>query len=257
MTKSTFSLLLACGLLAACGGGGSSNNATITPNNPATPLPNQSNTSTAPAPSAAYIGRAYIVPTNTTAATKVYDTSSNSAASMTVNGNEVAVMLPGIFSRGFTIIDGNTSINGKSYARFITSGSSYASKFGYVTENNQDYIFSHGAPTTNMPIAGRVEYDGDAIVGKAGGNITVGDADFIADFGQKTFHGRITTDGQSTFPFNPIHINAVINGNSFATTGGAVSSSGHFYGYNAAEVGGVFQDGGQGIVGSFGARKDD
>ena len=36
-----------------------------------------------------------------------------------------------------------------------------------------------------------------------------------------------------------------------------VSSSGHFYGNNARELGGVFHDSRQQLRGSFGAKRDD
>ena len=54
--------------------------------------------------------------------------------------------------------------------------------------------------------------------------------------------------------FRPITINATINGNAFSTANdAAVKSTGHFYGDNAREVGGVFHDSTQSLVGSFGA----
>lgn len=255
MKKSTLAILLTSSLLAACGGSGGSDNAqTSDPQNPSTPLPEQPNT---PTPSSAYMGKTYIVPVNSSAPTQTYNTTSNSIATLTANGQELAVQLPGIISGGFTQLTGNTTYNGKSYSRFIVSGTRYVnSKFGYITEGQKDYIFSHGAPTANMPASGRVEYDGDALIGKAG-SVSVADADFVADFGQKTLTGSITRDSQSTFAFNPIAINATISGNTFAANNGAITSSGYFYGNNAAEIGGVFSDSSQGIAGSFGARKDD
>lgn len=249
MRKNMLMAAIAATLLAACGGSGSgSHNQAAQPENPSTPLPGQT-----PAPgasAAAYAGNAYIVPAGTSAPTQTHATSSNSIAAINANGKTVEVQVPGIISGGFTNL-GGVVYNGKSYERFIVSGTKYAGKFGIVRENGQDYIFSHGVPTANMPAQGRVAYDGDALVA-SGRDVTIADADFIADFGQKTLTGAITPDSSSTFLFRAIPINAQISGNRFS----AENSQGYFYGANAAEVGGVFQDSAQGIAGSFAADRD-
>ena len=138
----------------------------------------------------------------------------------------------------------------------MVSGNRYAhSKFGYVNDGD-DFVFSHGTPTAAMPATGRVEYGGEAVVGQ-NGNVTIADADFVADFGAKTLQGSISHDSsRSTYAFNPIAINASITDNHFASAdNAAVSSRGRFYGDNAAELGGIFYDRSQEISGSFGAHK--
>ena len=268
MTKSTFSLLLACGLLTACGGsgGGGNNNAATDPgsNNPAPP---PATTEPAavwqvyPAKNAPYQGVAAVLPANTFAisnANHLHSFTSTNLATPVIQGKELVTQFANIHVRGMTKLIGS-SILGRSYRNFIASGSDYAnSRFGYIDENGTEtYIFSHGSLTTNMPNSGRVKYDGDAAIAKAG-VASVADADFVADFASKRLTGSITTDDESRFAFNHIMIDAAISGNGFASAAAAnVRTTGHFYGNNAIELGGVFYDANQQISGSFGARKDD
>lgn len=251
MQKTSFTLLISSALLlAACGGGGGDNN---TPQDPPKPAPQQPNNQGNA--KGAYQGSVAIVPTGTAihAGTKLLKTASDSLGVIHANGKQITAQFPNIISGGFTILNGQ-NINGKSYKTFIVSGYKYPnSKFGYITEGNEDYIFSHGALTTNMPTSGRVKYDGDAIIARAGA-VTTGDADFVADFGAKTLTGKI--DDSKGFAFSPVHIHATINGNSFITGAGPVNAGGNFYGPNAAELGGVFNDASQELSGSFGAKID-
>lgn len=256
MTKLTLALLSTSALMLAACGGGSDNNAPQDQHKPAPQQPNNPGTNTPP-PQGTYQGQVAIVPTGTTitASTPLKSTASNSLGIVNADGKQIAAQVPGFVSGNLTILSGS-NINGKSYKTFIVSGFKYPnSKFGYINEGNEDYIFSHGALTANMPTSGRVKYDGDAIIGRAGA-VTVGDADFVADFGAKTLMGKIERESESTFPFNPVYLNATISGNSFASAPGAVSARGHFYGPNAAELGGIFHDANQQIGGSFGARID-
>lgn len=74
------------------------------------------------------------------------------------------------------------------------------------------------------------------------------------DFGAKTLTGKITQNAQSNLKFNPIDIAASINGNHFSSKDDAtVKTTGSFYGDNARELGGIFQDSTQVLSGSYGA----
>ena len=54
--------------------------------------------------------------------------------------------------------------------------------------------------------------------------------------------------------FKPVNISAGIEGNTFSSKAdAAVKTTGGFYGDNAHELGGIFQDSAQAISGSFGA----
>ena len=248
-------------LLAACGGGSSDNNTPADPQKPSNPQkPSTPQKPTTPPPgdnnvSGAYKGNVFVVPVGSMPGSlaDARATGSNNLAVLNANGKQIALQLPGIFSGGMTSMKGAT-INGQSYKLFIVSGSNYAnSKFGYLNDGNNDYIFSQGAYTTNMPTSGTVTYQGDAAVGRSAvANTAI--SSFTADFGKKTLTGSITQAARSDVQFQPVNINATINGNAFSTADNAtVRSTGHFYGDNAREVGGVFHDSSQSLVGSFGA----
>lgn len=249
-------------LLAACGGGSSDNNTPADPQKPSNPQkPSTPQKPTTPPPgdnnvSGAYKGNVFVVPVGSMPGS-LADASaigSDDLAVLNANGKGFPLQPNNIFSGSTTSLKGNITINGQSYKLFIVSGSNYAnSKFGYLNDGNNDYIFSQGAYTTNMPTSGSVTYQGDAAVGRSAvANTAV--SNFTADFGKKTLTGSITQAERSDVQFQPVNINATINGNAFSTADNAtVRSTGHFYGDNAREVGGVFHDSSQSLVGSFGA----
>lgn len=202
--------------------------------------------------SGTYQGKAYIIPVNGGTG-KAENIGGNSIATPTIGGQQITTQFPNVHVGGITQLI-NSNMFGKSYRLFIASGSNFAnSRFGYINEGDKDYIFSHGVLTTNMPTSGVAKYDGNAAVGRSAVGAAA-NASFTADFGQKTFTGKITKAEKSYIDFNPIDINATISGNSFSGDG-AVKSNGNFYGNNAAEVGGIFHDTTQNLYGSFGAKR--
>ena len=284
MKKHTLGLSIATILLlAACGGGGSDDNSPADPNSggsnnntpsvsktntPSTPKPNtpsvsKTNTPSTPKPntpsapnnpvSGKYQGTAYIVPVGSQPGQAV-NIGTDTLDTPNIGGTQILTRIPGFNVGGF-FINRDGKINGKSYKFFIISGNRYASRFGYFNEGNNDYIFSLGERTTNMPTSGSASYSGEGIVGRAA-NAETATAKITADFGQKTVKGELTQtpSDHSTFTFNPVSFNATINGNSFSGDG-AVKSNGNFYGNNAAEVGGIFHDTTQNLYGSFGAKR--
>ena len=256
MKKDAFVLNIAIILLlAACGGSSdpvdpSHNSST---NNSSTPIPLPT-TPTIPTNkvSGTYQGQAYIIPVNGSAG-KAENIGSNSLATHSIDGQKLTTEFPNVsFNEIANFTD--SKILGQSYRLFIASGKNYAhSRFGYISEGDKDYIFSHGVPTTNMPSNGIVRYVGNAALGRTAIG-AVADADIVADFGQKTLRGQISQIARSRFDFSQINFNATISGNSFSGDG-AVKSNGNFYGNNAAEVGGIFHDTTQNLYGSFGARR--
>ena len=229
-------------LVSACGGGGGSDS----PSDPKAP-DNQV--------AGAYRGKAFVVASGSQPGSinEAKNVGSDALAVLNANGKQVALQIPGVIAGSLTQINGNLNYNGKSYKLFYASGTNYRnSKFGYINDGNEDYIFSQGLPTTNMPSSGSVRYAGIAVLGK-GGAVGPAPANFTADFGQKTLSADITPLQNSRVAFNPIKFNATINGNSFSTGDGAVQSTGYFYGDNARELGGVLHDSSQSLGGSFGA----
>ena len=138
--------------------------------------------------------------------------------------------------------------------------------------------YHYGTLTPDMPTGGSAEYKGEAVLGW-GEWLTTGHAQLSADFAAKTLHGRIESEARTigrqvadaysgatrpcqprdqteTIHFDPVTIDAHIDGNAFSTGADSiVRSKGHFYGEGAAEVGGIFYDSRQEVSGSFGAQK--
>ena len=266
MKKHTLGLSIATILLlAACGGGGSDDSSPADPNNggsnnstPSVPKPNTPSVPTPNTPpannvSGKYQGTAYIVPVGSQPSQAI-NIGTDTPDTPTIGGAQLFTRIPNFFVGGF-FVNRNGKINGKSYKFFTISGTRYASRFGYINEGNNDYIFSLGERTTNMPSSGSASYSGEGIVGRAA-NAETATAKITADFGQKTVKGELTQtpSDRSTFTFNPVSFNATINGNSFSGDG-AVKANGNFYGNNAAEVGGIFHDTTQNLYGSFGAKR--
>ena len=242
-------------LLAACGGGkDDKNNTPVDPQRP-------SNDNSGRSKNDAYHGTAFAIPNGATFNSAHHAKALNSTrlGVIHIDGKHLAAQQSGIYVGGLPNIRSNSiQINGVSYKNFLVSGHNYRnSRFGYITHDNTDYIFSQGAFTTNMPNQGIVEYDGDAAVGRNG--VTgVADADFTVNFGNKTVSGRIKAERGSNIQFNPIYLTATINGSHFSGSANSagVSTAGHFYGDNARELGGIFHDSTQNLSGSYGAVRD-
>ena len=287
MKKHVLGLTIATLLLAACGGSGSDNDSPADPqkpnNNGATPIaPGKEETPTDPGnnngrnpdgssdlippptnqgdkdkekPKAAYQGKAFIVPLGQQpkSLAEAKDVSSDDLAILNLAGKQLPLQLSNLNQGNINSIRGAV-IGNTSYKQFVVSGSNYKnSKFGYVNDGTDDYIFSQGALTANMPASGVVKYSGAAAVGRAA-VVDTAVANFSADFGAKTLTGKITQNAQSNLKFNPIDIAASINGNHFSSKDDAtVKTTGSFYGDNARELGGIFQDSTQVLSGSYGA----
>lgn len=182
---------------------------------------------------------------------------SNNFETVRIDGERLPARQVGIYTSGVPRLRANTpvTVEGVSYKNFLVSGDHYKnSRFGYITRDNTDYIFSQGALTQNMPSTGIALYDGEAIVGR-NGRTDAADAKFIASFGSRSLSGRIIPLRDSKVAFNEVNFNASIDGNSFYNNGLSVGTNGNFYGDNARELGGVFYDNNQELRGSFGATR--
>ena len=198
MKKHTLGLSIATILLlAACGGGGSDDNSPADPNNggstnntpsvsltntPSTPKPNTPSAPNNPV-SGKYQGTAYIVPVGSQPGQAV-NIGTDTLDTPNIGGTQILTRIPGFNVGGF-FINRDGKINGKSYKFFIISGNRYASRFGYFNEGNNDYIFSLGERTTNMPTSGSAIYRGEVLVGRDA-NAQTANAKINAEFGQKT-----------------------------------------------------------------------
>lgn len=165
---------------------------------------------------------------------------------LVVDGKRLPVAMNGIKSGGFTNL-GTVNINGVTYKGFTVSGTKYANvKFGHI----DGYVFSQGEVTPNaeVPKSGTATYAVEGVLVKNGIATISKDHTLTADFGTKTISGQIAPD---------VNIQARIEGNEF--DGRAVHASqsaeleGHFYGSNAAEIGGAYSS--PTFSGAFGGKK--
>ena len=289
MKKHALGLTIATLLLTACGGSDSNDNPAVDPgkpnnggNNPPTAPGKNDNTPSAPNDSGKnndgssqlipppvnqggqqnkdkavgqFQGKAFVVPLGKqpNGLADAQSVGSDKLNVLNINGKQLPLEIANIRAGNMLRMQ-NSTVDGKSYKLFVVSGTIYQNqKFGYINDGTNDYIFSQGLPTANMPASGTVKYSGAAAVGRAAVADTAV-ASFNANFGEKTLNGTISKNANGQIEFNPINLAATINGNTFSSKDdAAVKTTGSFYGDNARELGGIFQDSTQTLSGSFGA----
>ncbi|WP_066801250.1 Slam-dependent surface lipoprotein [Moraxella oblonga] len=128
------------------------------------------------------------------------------------------------------------------------------SRFGTVKVGSQNpRLFYQGNQTTNesVPTSGKAIYNGKAVVVNGAQVDTSATAKFNVDFAKKNLTGAVTRTGKSD-----ININANITGSAFSSaTGATVKTQGAFFGNQAQELAGVFEDAKTNTTGAFGAKK--
>ncbi|RKW13949.1 MAG: hypothetical protein D8H94_09195 [Cardiobacterium sp.] len=254
MKKPTIALALCTALLLTACGNNDKDRSDRLPSDPERPRINTRDYDSRQA----YHGTAYSLPSQRARVDNRYlhALNSNQLDTLNLDGKSLPSHQAGIYTGGVPRLQARQTITvaGKSYQNFLISGDDYQnSRFGYLSHDGHDYIFSQGAFTRNMPNRGSARYEGEAVIGRDG-SADVGKASFRADFGARTVSGRITPEDNSRVYFNPLNIDARIDGNAFySDSDDRVSSSGHFYGDGAREIGGVFHDNSQNLRGSFGA----
>lgn len=128
-----------------------------------------------------------------------------------------------------------------------------ASRFGAIKFDNQDtQVFYQGLRTDSqaMPNAGRANYQGQAVIVKNNQMSTNGEVAAVVDFGAKQISGAIGHNGQTLLNFA-----GDVQGSGFASHLGGTQVQGAFFGANAGELAGVFQDDKTATKGAFGAVK--
>lgn len=212
---------------------------------------------TTPAPQT-YNGAVLIGESRNGANVSATSLSSASLDSVVIDGTTVALTQPGISAGTFTTISNNTqqtTASGKilSHMRF----GAYRD-FNVGTGKNPTYMFALGSitPAADVPTTGTAKYEGLSVFSTIGGGVwDTGTSSFDVDFGTKHISGKV---GNSSFE---VPLSATINGSSFSGIQNGVTTSGHFFGPNAAEMGGVFNGsvvepfGVVDYMGSFGAVK--
>lgn len=120
-------------------------------------------------------------------------------------------------------------------------------RYGYIREgvDGTPHLFAQGVTTTNMPTTGTATYTGSA-AHLQNGQIGLVDARFNVNYGTKNLTGTVGTTALS----------ATITGNTFSGThANGISTTGRFYGNNAAELGGTYRNANGSVAGAYGAKK--
>ncbi len=246
-------LLLALPLaLAACGGGGGDNPAADN-NKPQ----NQNNNSAQPDDGVTYTGVMFNA--------KGERAPTTGRSKFVLNDGKVQYQLPrssqGATQQGNLLIYGSatgkgghyTAPDGKSYESFqLSNNLYYYSQFGVAKPVDGEIGgFYRGVAVSNMPTSGSATYKGDAIVGLwSGDNFNRTEAGTVqanADFAGKKLAISLAS------PSYKGNINANIEGSNFSGKDGSKSTIGSFYGPNAEELGGTYDDNNTTAV--FGARR--
>lgn len=174
--------------------------------------------------------------------------------SVVVDGHAIDLRVDRTTENNSQYIYGRNSVSGYSYVNF---GAYHAQKDNL----NNAYALVHGqiTPVSSVPTTGTATYTGHAIINPRRNNVNSlnviwGRSSFDVNYGSKQISGDITTNTNTTYL-----LGGTITGNSFSGTRDGIHMQGRFFGPNASELGGVFNsiNNINGVMGSFGAQKDD
>lgn len=270
--------VLSAAILTACGGGGGSSSPTPMVNSGASGSSSSSNASNVDVSKVSNSGSSSSSSSNTSntkvdtgisgniiqlkdankyttgAATKTTATSDKDI--VVVNGQAITYT-PSFMSSGKTFNINNSSINGVTISR-VGGGDKQLqyTRYGYVKEgSNAPFLFAQGQLTADMPKTGSAIYQGNA-AHVENGKVSIKDATFNVDYATGAISGQVRPQGKVT---TDVILSAKISGNSFSGSVGTglnkVTTTGQFYGPQAAEMGGVYQNERGNISGAFGAKK--
>lgn len=252
MKKFSLSLVAMATLaLTACGGGGGNDapivNSTPTTTTPTTTTPTATTptttTSTENPATTGIVGTKMSVsygtadpatPTNVTSAVNT----------VVINGEQVSFLPAGFMVNQLNMQ--NTNLNGTTVWRVGGSSNLSYTRYGYVKEGltGEAHLFAQGQLSTSTPTTGTATYKGNGAY-LSNGQINLAEAEFNVDYGQKTLTGKVGNT----------NLAAAITGNSFAGTKDGVSTTGHFYGAGAAELGGTYRNANGTVAGAYAAKK--
>lgn len=177
----------------------------------------------------------------------VTSVSSNNINQLTVNGRTFNLDQSNAVSGGFTNINN----------RLIVSGThmKYA-KYGMMDDwqGDNDYLFYQGekTPVANTPTTGVAHYVGRSIYtcDNCNDRVITGESILAVDFSNKTLTGSINNS------YTSVPLSATISGNTFSGVNNAgTGTRGAFFGDNAQEISGVYQNDHRDFEGAFGATK--
>ena len=252
--------------LAACGGGGgssvtTSSSSTPTPAPRPTPAPTPAPTpSPAPAPSAQYQGVRLTAASGQEHTARAQAYTSNTLNEIQVGSRTVTVKYPLIGSgtlnnlgsaHGSRIIVSDRALSYSRFGAYVGPDKTDAEIANGITPTKTINVFSMGQVTTDMPSTGTAVYNGFSVGSVTGGYYGGGSSRFNVDFGAKTISGVVSNTAYMD------DLRGTISGASFSGAHNGVMMNGHFYGPNAAELGGVYSGTSNGlpVAGSFGAKR--
>ena len=177
--------------------------------------------------------------------------------------------IPGVQGRWINV--SNITINGKKISNIVLNNSLSYARFGMIAGlETQAGLFYQGevTPANSIPVSGTATYKGDAfVVDMADANKRTTDAksEFDVDFAKKSVKGTISNIKIDGKQYNNVEISTNITKDNRLALGHYIGGStdpktlqrmdGAFYGKNADEMAGVFEDKQQNISGGFGAKK--
>lgn len=186
--------------------------------------------------------------------------SSNFATVLSVDGKTFPIGYEGISAGSWFQTSAN---NGQPIV--VCCGSFEHMRFGLVESRgpeDDDIFFFNGEPTQTMPTTGTARYNGHFILEtdqvEVGFNedwYFKGTATFTADFANKQLQGTLVSPVDK---LSDITINSTISGNGFSGSASSTQIShapviGKFYGENAKELGGSFNN--ENWTATFGAKQ--
>ena len=136
---------------------------------------------------------------------------------------------------------------------FINENLQYA-RFGFFTYDNTPYVFAQGNESRHLPSRGVARYLGQTVSYNPGDQSrNFGSFRATVDFGRKELAARLFLPERSQQVYE---IGGVkITHNAFSGKNNALELDGHFYGYQGAEMAGVYSLKGEKSIGALGARK--
>ena len=181
--------------------------------------------------------------------------------------------MPGFNSPWIDNSSDNLIVNGKKMPNIVLNNTLSYARFGMIAgldTQSQAILFHQGevTPANSIPVSGTATYKGDAfVVDMADANKRTTDAksEFDVDFAKKSVKGTISNINIDGKQYNNVEISAKITKDNKLALGHYIGGStdpktlqrmdGAFYGKNADEMAGVFEDKQQNISGGFGAKK--
>lgn len=229
--------------LTACGGNDSP--ATPTTSTPTTTTPTTTKPSVPENPaSTGIVGTKMSIGRNNAANPASPTNITTNINTVVINGEQVEFM-----PRGFMVNQlnmQNSTFNGVLMWRVGGSSNLSYTRYGYFKDGStgEPHLFAQGELSTNTPSTGTATYKGNGAE-LNNGKISLVDATFNVDYGQKTLTGTVGTTALS----------ATINGNAFAGTKDGISTTGYFYGTRASELGGTYRNANGTLAGAYAAKK--